>query len=126
MALFGKNKKTEKVIKAEKVVKTPSVSKNTFIKKDLNAVILNPRVTEKGAVLAEVQNVYPFDVHKDANKKDVADAIKEIYKVTPVKVRILKIAYKTVRSRRTGQKGVKAGGKKAYVYLKKGDKIEFV
>jgi ribosomal protein L23 len=45
-----------------------------------------------------------------------------IYKVNPVKIAVVTINSKSVISRRNGKKGTKGGGKKAYVYLKKGDK----
>jgi len=44
--------------------------------------------------------------------------------VKPEKVRVAAIPAKKVFVR--GKKGVKSGGKKAYVYLKKGDKIELI
>jgi ribosomal protein L23 len=50
--------------------------------------------------------------------------VKELYKVTPVKVNIINLPAKIVFTR--GKSGRKAGVKKAVVYLKKGDKIEFV
>jgi large subunit ribosomal protein L23 len=96
------------------------------MKKDLNSIIIKPRITEKGAVISGANNIYPFDVRPDATKTEIAQAIKTIYKITPVKIAVVKIPSKTVRSRRDGKMGVKSGGKKAYVYLKKGDKIEFV
>jgi large subunit ribosomal protein L23 len=94
--------------------------------KDLNIKpnnsLLRPRITEKAAVASERNNVYVFEVSKDATKESISDSIKESYKVTPVKVRVLSIPSKEVFVR--GKWGVKKGGKKAYVYLKKGDKIE--
>ncbi len=98
--------------------------KNT--KKDLSSVLKKPRITEKGAIISGINNVYPFDISLDATKKDIIEAVKMIYKVTPVKVAVLTVPSKTVVSRKNGKKGIKSGGKKAYVYLKKGDKIEFV
>lgn len=89
--------------------------------KDL--IIKNPRVTEKGSMLVE-SNVYAFDVAKDANKNEIKKAVFSIYKVKPVKVNIIPIKAKKIFVR--GKEGVKAGGKKALVYLKKGDKIEFI
>ena len=52
----------------------------------------------------------------------MANAIKAFYKVTPEKINIVRNPSKTVFVR--GKKGVKSGVKKAYVYLKEGDKIE--
>ncbi len=86
-------------------------------------VLLHPRVTEKAALLAE-HNVYTFEISSRSNKKDVTCAIKELYKVTPVKVNIARGAVKNVR--RKGRPGVRKGNKRAMVFLKKGDKIEFV
>jgi len=95
-------------------------------KKDLSSVLKSPRITEKGAVISGLNNVYPFNISVESNKKDVIEAVKLIYKVTPVKVAIITIPAKTVVSRKNGKKSKKLGGKKAYIYLKKGDKIEFV
>jgi large subunit ribosomal protein L23 len=86
-------------------------------------IIKNPRVTEKASTAAE-KNVYIFDVASSANKTEISKAIFILYKVKPVKVNVLGVPKKKVFSR--GKEGVKGGGKKALVYLKKGDKIEFI
>ena len=87
-------------------------------------VISNPRVTEKASFMVAKSNCYVFDVATDATKKGVKKSIKDMYKVEPMKVNMVKISRKAVVVR--GKKGFKKGGKKAYVFLKKGDKIEFV
>jgi large subunit ribosomal protein L23 len=87
-------------------------------------VLLRPRVTEKAAIKANASNVYVFEVTKDATKKSVTASVRDAYKVTPINVRLLAIPRKNVFVR--GKEGVKGGGKKAYVYLKKGDKIETI
>lgn len=87
-------------------------------------VLLRPRLTEKAAVGADQNNVYVFEVKKEATKESVAASVKALYKVTPTRVRITMIPSKAVFIR--GKKGVKSGGKKAYVHLKKGDKIELL
>jgi len=87
-------------------------------------VLLRPRITEKAALSADKNNVYVFEVTQEATKKSIGASIRESYKVTPVKVRVSAIPSKPVFIR--GKKGVKSGGKKAYVYLKKGDKIEII
>jgi large subunit ribosomal protein L23 len=84
-------------------------------------IMLRPRITEKANFAAE-KNVHTFEVAKSATKKQIAEAVKVFYKVTPVKINIVKNPAKKVFVR--GRKGEKAGVKKAYVYLKKGDKIE--
>lgn len=86
-------------------------------------IIKNPRVTEK-ASFAQEQNVYTFNVSSSANKTEIKKAIFTLYKVKPRKINVLRIPKKNIISK--GKAGVRGGGRKALVYLKKGDKIEFV
>ena len=89
----------------------------------ITQIIKNPRITEKGSLNAE-SNVYTFDVVKNANKTEIKKAIFALYKVHPVKVNVLPVTKKNVAFK--GHVNKKGGGKKALVYLKKGDKIEFI
>lgn len=82
--------------------------------------LLRPRITEKATFIAD-KGVYAFEIDSKATKKDVADAVKTYFEVTPLKVRIVKNPSKRVVIR--GKRGIKPGVKKAYVYLKAGDKI---
>jgi large subunit ribosomal protein L23 len=91
--------------------------------KNLSSTIISPRITEKGAYLSE-KGVYVFNVVKDATKDDVAKAVKISFKVVPRMVRLVAVPSKKVMTRGTNRWGKTAGGKKAYVYLKEGDKIE--
>lgn len=88
-------------------------------------ILLSPRVTEKGAYLSEL-GCYVFNVAPSANKHEIAQAVKTIFKVTPRKVAIVTIPTKSVQTRGTNRRGTSGGGKKAYVYLKKGETIELV
>ena len=98
--------------------------KNTVaVPKSFSHVLIRPRITEKATALGE-HNIYTFNAAKDANKALVASAIYATYGVTPLRVNMVMIKSKGVLVR--GKKGVKGGGKKALVFLKKGDKIEFV
>jgi large subunit ribosomal protein L23 len=87
-------------------------------------IIKKPRITEKSGIQAEGFGVYTFEVTEKANKKNITKAITELYKVIPVKVNITKLPAKIIFTR--GKTGRKSAVKKAIVYLKKGDKIEFV
>ncbi len=87
------------------------------------AFIKNPRITEKATALSG-GNSYVFDVAVSANKTEVKKEVVKLYKVTPVRVNILRVPRKSTFVR--GKAGSKGGGKKAVVYLKEGDKIEFV
>lgn len=127
-----KNDKGNKKTKANTSSKTKVSEKkksNSIFGGNINMsnVIIRPRVTEKGAVVATSSNAYIFDVYPDANKIQIAAAIQKIYKVTPLKINITKVPAKKIRIRGERRKtGIKPGGKKAIVYLKSGEKIEFI
>lgn len=115
MALFSRKQKKET---EKKVVETTPV-----MSRDVRAEVLRrPRITEK-ATFASGMSVYVFDVMRNVSKKQIAQAVEQYYKVRPRKVRVVTIPAKNVRNMRTGQRGVTQGGKKAYVYLKKGETI---
>jgi large subunit ribosomal protein L23 len=86
-------------------------------------ILKSPRITEKGSMLLS-KNAYVFNISDSAGRKEVREAVFELYKVKPVKVNILKVPKKKITSR--GKIGERRGGRKAVVYLKSGDKIEFV
>jgi large subunit ribosomal protein L23 len=89
----------------------------------MTTIIKNPRITEKASFSAE-QNVYTFDISASANKTEIKKAIFALYKVHPIKVNVLSIPKKKTMSK--GIKGSRGGGRKAFVYFKKEDKIEFI
>ncbi len=86
-----------------------------------NDIIIRPVVTEKTTEMIE-NNKYVFQVNKYANKDMVKRAVKEIFKVTPVRVNVMKVRGKRKRVRY--QYGYTPAWKKAVVTLKAGDKIE--
>ena len=118
-------KKLEKklFVKTENLTekRTAAVAGGVIFEK--GSAIIKPRVTEKAGWLAE-RGVYTFEVLKSANSQQISLDIKEAYKVTPVKISIAPIKSKTMFAR--GKSGRTVSGKKAYVYLKKGEKIEFI
>lgn len=139
MALFSRKSKTDDATKDTKTVaksksaktKAVAVRENagtgatSHLKKHrLGSIILSPRITEKATVVNGKYNAYVFNIHKDATKMHVAQAVRTIYSVNPVKVTIAKTPAKHVFKR--GKQGMTSAIKKAYVYLKEGDKIEFV
>lgn len=93
------------------------------MKTDLSSILIRPRITEKATFLAE-SSVYIFEVPPKSSKDEIKKAFVEKYKATPVKVTTIVVPAKKVFVR--GKKGVKAGFKKAYIYLKKGEKIEIM
>lgn len=98
-------------------------TKVSIAKRDISNVLVRPHITEKAAY-ESAHNAYAFEIAPWATKDQVKKAVLEIYKVTPVKVNVAYLPAKKVVVR--GKKGTKSGLKKAYVFLKKGDKIEFI
>jgi ribosomal protein L23 len=90
----------------------------------LRMTVIAPRITEKGTGTMATANAYAFDVTKDATAQSVAREIEATYGVKPVKVNLAQIPAKKVMAR--GKRGATSAGKKAYVYLKKGDSIAII
>lgn len=129
MAILGTKKnikeKTEEakskgVVVAEKLNKESAVS----VGFSNSSIILKPRITEKSGDASQKLSAYTFEIKSSASKNEVAKAIKEFYKVIPLKINIINLPRKRIFSR--GKKGWSGGVKKAVVYLKKDDKIEFI
>ncbi|MBI5037269.1 MAG: 50S ribosomal protein L23 [Candidatus Kerfeldbacteria bacterium] len=84
-------------------------------------VLLHPLITEKGSYLG-AYNQYMFAVALRTNKIEVKKAIRAVYGVDPVKVRIVTVMGKSVRYGKT--QGRTKNWKKAIVSLPEGQKIE--
>jgi large subunit ribosomal protein L23 len=130
MAIFG-NKKTETKKAAPKkkaAAKPVAVAEKKVAKAvavaGVKDVLVRPRITEKAANMT-VNHVYTFDIRKNATKKDVADAVKKLYKVDPIKVTTVNTPAKRIRMRTKRGFGKTTAGRKAYVTLKKGQEIQF-
>lgn len=132
MALFSRKPKTEEAKPAAEKPKAapekkaapakPQAPQGVNVAADRAGVLRNPRITEK-ATDVQQGSVYTFDVAEGATKNEIAEAVRAVYSVTPRKVAVVRIPAKLRRNMRTGKSGVKRGGKKAYVYLKKGETI---
>ncbi|MFH2063425.1 MAG: 50S ribosomal protein L23 [bacterium] len=83
-------------------------------------IIRGPVLTEKSELL-KMGGKYAFFVAENANKVEVAQAIKAVYGVDPVAVRMISVKGKLVRHGRF--QGRRKDRKKAIVTLKSGDSI---
>ena len=90
--------------------------------RDAREIIIRPIVTEHSYDVMD-NNVYTFEVAKDANKIEIRNAIETIFDVTVTKVNTLNVKPKTKRVR-DQKKGYTRTWKKAMVTLKDGDTIE--
>jgi large subunit ribosomal protein L23 len=104
---------------AEKKVK---VEKKIVATAGMYDVLRRPIISEKAAKLAET-GAMAFEVDPRIGKKEIANAIKAIYNVSPEKINIVNQKGKT-KTFRGKAKGTQKTIKKAYITLKQGDKIE--
>ena len=89
---------------------------------DWHQVIIRPLVTEKGTRSSTTRNAYPFEVHPEANKLEIKNAVQQIYKV---RVRDVRTANVKGKPRRTRFKvGLTSHWKKAVVVLDPEDHID--
>lgn len=103
-------------------------------------IIKNLRVTEKTVVLENLKNAksnpciarcespkYVFVVDPKANKKEIANALEEIYSAQGIKVVAVNTINVRAKPRRVrGRLGSKSAFKKAIVTLRDGDSLENV
>lgn len=122
MALFQRKKKAQAAEPTKEQRVVPGPTDVQMAGRDFAHVLLHPRITEKATAHGAL-GVYTFDIAENATKRSIAGAIMAYYKVSPRKIRIVRVPSKVKRSTRTGARGVSGGGRKAYVYLKKGDTI---
>ena len=90
--------------------------------KDYRDVIIRPVITEKSMKLMAEDNKVTFEVAKESNKVEIAQAIEAIFNVKVVKVNTLNVKSKPKSQR--GIQGKTRTWKKAMVTLKEGDTIE--
>lgn len=89
--------------------------------KDPREVIIRPVISEHSYDMME-NNTYTFEVAKDSNKIEIAQAIEKIFDVKVTKVNTLNVKSKPKRQRYV--EGRTRTWKKAMVTLKEGDTIE--
>lgn len=90
--------------------------------KDLSQVVRKPLVTERFAMLRERDNKFIFEVHPDANKHEIRQAIEHYFGVKVTNVRTMNVVGKVKRLGRF--QGKRADWKKAIVTLAEGDSID--
>jgi large subunit ribosomal protein L23 len=90
---------------------------------NVHEVIRRPLVTEKSTIAREEANVVTFAVNPAANKVEIQRAVEELFQVSVVSVRTMRMPRK---SRRVGKfLGRKPEWKKAIVQLAESQSIEF-
>lgn len=90
----------------------------------LMTVILGPHVSEKTTAAADKQHQIVFKVRLDATKKEIRQAVEQLFDVKVVGVKVVRALGKIKRHGQTS--GRQSSWKKAYVRLSPGDDIAFM
>jgi large subunit ribosomal protein L23 len=84
-------------------------------------VVVRPVVTEKSSAAYQNRKEYAFEVHPEANKYQIREALEKLFGVTVTAVRTMQMRRHEVTRGRT--RGTTPRWKKAIVTLKEGDSI---
>lgn len=91
--------------------------------KEMTAILLSPRVSEKASLIADKYRQFTFKVLRTATKYNIADAVESLFKVKVKAVRTVSVKGK--KRRFGGIEGRTKDWKKAYVTLQEGFDIDF-
>ena len=87
----------------------------------LGKTVVRPLITEKSSAAYQTRKEYAFEVHPEANKHQIRDALEKLFGVTVTAVRTMQMRRHEVTRGRT--RGTTPRWKKAIVTLKEGDSI---
>lgn len=85
-------------------------------------ILIQAMISEKATTMQEKQNCYMFKVALEANKPQIKHAVEKAFNVKVENVTIARIKGKAKKLGRF--EGRRSDWKKAFVWLKEGDKIE--
>lgn len=88
---------------------------------EITDILIKPVISEKSFANSE-KDVYVFSVSPEANKIEIKKAIEKLFKVNVTGVRVVNIDGKIKRVGR--RMGKRSDIRKAYISIKKGQKIE--
>jgi large subunit ribosomal protein L23 len=86
-------------------------------------ILKRPRITEKGSRMSEKSPMVMFEVPLNANKTEIAKAVKAVFNVDVIEVRTAIMRGKI--KRRGRNVGKRPNWKKAMVTLAQGQEIDF-
>jgi large subunit ribosomal protein L23 len=93
---------------------------------DIRRIIFKPIITERSAMLKEMDNKFVFEVDVRANKREIKTAVEKLFKVTVKDVRTSVMKGKTKTTFMKGGRftGKRPDRKKAIVTLASGENID--
>ncbi len=96
---------------------------------EYHKIVDRPIVTEESQILREKANQYVFRVNPKANKRQIKDAIEEMFRKEEIKVvsvNTMNCRGKMRRQIGTRNNGRRSHWKKAIITLRAGDEIELI
>jgi large subunit ribosomal protein L23 len=126
MGFFNRAKKDAKPAqgKAAEAEAKKEVAAPVYVKRatgESHRVLLRPLVTEKTSAMG-AKDAYAFEVAMSANKVEIKRAVKAVYGVDAVAVRVMRVLGKPVRTRAGFVR--RSAWRKALVTVKPGQKID--
>ena len=88
---------------------------------DLHHVLVRPLITEKSSAAWQDRKEYVFEVHPEATKGQIREALKQLFGVTATSVRTMQMRRNAMARGQT--RGTSARWKKAVVTLRQGDSL---
>jgi large subunit ribosomal protein L23 len=88
---------------------------------DLHKIVVRPMITEKSSAAWQDRQEYVFEVHPDASKGQIREALQKHFGVTVTSVRTMQMRRNEITRGKT--RGVTPRWKKAIVTLKAGDSL---
>jgi large subunit ribosomal protein L23 len=88
---------------------------------DLHRIVVRPLITEKSSAAWQNRGEYVFEVHPDATKPQIREALKQLFGVTAVNVRTMQMRRNAIARAKT--RGLTSRWKKAIVTLKDGESL---
>lgn len=90
---------------------------------NISHILKRPIITEKSLIDAS-NNVFTFEVNRQASKNQIREAIEKIYGVNVIDIRTVTTAAKSYRVGKRRLEKTGSSSKKARVKLKAGEKID--
>ncbi len=88
---------------------------------DLHRILVRPLITEKSSAAWQDRKEYVFEVHPEATKGQIREALRQLFGVTATDVRTMQMRRNAASRGQT--RGVTARWKKAVVTLKDGESL---
>jgi large subunit ribosomal protein L23 len=89
-------------------------------------IVKKPLITEESTIQRDTKGRYTFKVEPKANKRQIRDAVEQLFNVKVVAINTMNYDGKLSGRRGRSKPGFRPNWKKAIVTLRKGDTIDLI